>query len=45
MNFHNEINHALYFSVLGQSMTNTCKTFQVKGVNLVVEKQTVKIYL
>lgn len=42
MNFHNETSQTLYFSMLGKSMTNTCKTFQVKGVNQVVEKQGVK---
>lgn len=45
MNFHNETSQAPYFSVLGQSVTNSCKTLQVKVVNQVVEKQAVKICL
>jgi len=39
MNFHNETGQAPSISVLGQSITNTCKIFHMKGVNQVVENR------
>lgn len=45
MNFHNDTSQAPYFSVLGQSLTNSCKSLHAKVVNQLVEKQAVKICL